>query len=45
MRQGFFTGNVLLSIFLVLWAIVLMLATGSHANDTGPVDAGYSLTD
>ncbi len=45
MRQGFFSGNVLLSIFLVIWALVLMLATGTHANDSELVDPGYSLID
>jgi len=44
-RQGFFSGNVLLSLFLVIWALVLILSTGSHANDVAPIDSGYALTE
>lgn len=35
----------MLSLFLVLWAFVLMVATASHANDSGPVEPDYSLKD
>lgn len=45
MRQGFFSGNVLLSLFLVIWAFVLILSTGSHANDLAPTDSGYALAE
>lgn len=45
MRQGFFSGNVLLSLFLVIWAVVLILSTGSHANDGAPIDSGYALSE
>ncbi len=44
-RERIFSGNVMLSIFLVLWALVLMLATASYATDTGQVDSAYSLTE
>jgi hypothetical protein len=44
-RQSFFSGNVILSIFLVLWALVLMFATASHATDAGPSNSGYSWLD
>ncbi|MDD2319853.1 MAG: hypothetical protein PHO83_07375 [Geobacteraceae bacterium] len=45
-RDRIFSGNVVLSIFLVLWALVLMLATASHATDSGgQADSGYSLTE
>jgi cytochrome c oxidase subunit IV len=43
-RERIFSGNVMLSIFLVLWALVLMLATASYATDTGQVVSEYSLT-
>ncbi len=46
LRERIFSGNVILSLFLVLWALVLMVATASHATDSGgPVEQNYSLTD
>ena len=45
MRRGIFSGNVLLSLFLVIWALVLILSTGSHANDDAPIHSGYALTE
>lgn len=35
----------MLSLFLVLWALVLMVATASHATDSRPVEPDYSVTD
>lgn len=45
MQKGFFSGNVLLSLFLIIWALVLILSTGSHAIDSDPTDSGYTLSE